>query len=320
MPRIEDYMRSIFAPLSDAANRTDLLPVLKTSDLPAERREDQYHKLPRLRFFDDEPLPLINSRFLGRFSYEEKVFFCLQCEGLGTDRLAMLDDVMSVYDCYRDILDEATFLFLSHYAKPYYSPKLQYLTRDAAYNELAISELDSSYSGHDIDDVVSLYEDVIIYSIPRDSVLYRCHPWFIPAYLACSMPDFRSQLASDFLARELTELLQFGNVNPEILYYSVTSLHRRQFFMETYKTLEAIFYLPWVHNLKHQFGYSSDGLTIARQLKSSVRWRQKEKDSIEELFELVDEHIVKSELLHDIPAFADIRPERDGSRVFGRRI
>ena len=319
MPSIEEYMRAIFLDLAKAAQREDLIPVLRTADLPADRKQEQFDTLKRLKPLPHKVAGLIDARFIGRYKAGNKTMICIHTEGLPSSDQIMLDEILETYGAQQDLLDESTFIFLALNFYGFYKIRGGFLSKDIAENILSVAT-EEDYEGHQIDDAVKWYEDVSVYSVKDDSVLVYCSEWFISACLAAHVPAYRVRGLPDSLVSDFKNLLTLPNINPENLYYAMTSLHWRQRFIELYKCLEALFYLPWVMRLKTEHGFTADGLAISNMLKSTVRWRQREKESIEELFTLADNTIVKYVDLKNTISFKDIVFDKAESRVFGRRI
>jgi hypothetical protein len=312
-------MGALFSEIADAAGRHDLIGKLRTVDLPPDRKDEQYAKLGQLRRFGTGPLQLVNSRFIGRFRDDNRIYLCVQTEGVNLEALDALEADLGEYDVDPTILDESTFLFLAHDFRPFYRVKPRFLQKDEADEVIAIGS-DPSYSGHQIDDAVNFFERVSIFTISSDSLLATCGEWFIAAHIAAVAPIFRTGLISQDRVSDFRLLQGLGNVNPENIYYALTSIHWKQVFLEIYKCIEALYYLPWVLTLKNKYGYSETGLTIARQLREGLRWREKEVESIEALFGLLDERLVKNSGLAKTGPFADMNFTTSKASAIGRRI
>lgn len=319
MVSMPEYMTAIFGRLADAAGRGDLTGKLKTLGVPEERRVEQYAKLRRLKVFGDGPLALVDNRFVGRFCDGGEIYICLQTEGIPANDVGMIEDRFFALECYPALLDESIFLFLCHHFSDHFRPSLQNLQREAADNIVSIAD-DPTYIGHDIDDLVQLYNRVSIFSVSRNSILASCNEWFLAAYVATATPRFRTNLVSQDEIEAFSTLQSFLNVNPENLYFSLTSIHWRHAFLEIYKLVESVYYLPSVLKFKALYGYSSDALAISRQLRDGLRWREKEATSIINLFDLVDDEILREQTIQHTHAFSDIDVKAATSAVIGRRI
>lgn len=319
LPNFREYMNAVFGELAKTAGRNDLLSALKTADLSTAHRTSQIDKLKKLAMVKDEPIRLMNSQFLGRLHHGEKLLLFLSTEGCAQAEIDALEKELEAFKVEPHYMDEATFLFLKLNLGDLYKLKKEYASPAAAENIVSISESEG-YDGHEIWDLINAHDEISVFSIDQDSLLSDRSPWYIASHCACSLRSWRPKEFPQELASEFRTLLSIGNVSPELIYYALTSLHWRQCYLETYKLIESLFYLPWVRRLKRDHGFEKDGLTIARQLREAVGWRQKEKDSIEALFELAGEDIVKSKNLESVAAFRDFDFEKAEEKTFARRI
>ena len=173
---------------------------------------------------------------------KDDVYLCIQREGLdqkGSARLSAWGEASGITETQ---LDESGFLFLVYALQGTYKPKSEFLSQDAAEN--VIDVVQSGYVGHSIYDVQSWYRDVAVFAIPEDHVFRTRSNYGVAANLAASLPDFRSALISSSLASAIFGLSGLPNINPENLYFALTSTHWRHVILEIYKCLEATFYLP----------------------------------------------------------------------------
>jgi len=312
-------MEVIFTELASAAGRKDLLHKLRTADLPADRKEDQFAKLKRLRLLNGGALRLVDSRFVGRFADTDSIYLCIHTEGVPPAEQEEIEKILGGYGASVTDLDESTFLFLTYYLNGLYRVRRSYLSDWAAENVITIAD-EPNYVGHEIDDVINWFESITLYAVPPNSILTSCSDWFIAATLATSAKAYRADRLPGNVVDGFKDTVRAGNVNPESIYYGLTSTHWRQCFLEIYKCLENIYYLPWVKRLKYKHGYTLDGLTLAKQFRSELRWRHREAESISELFTLLEEGTAKSEALRGISLFADLDLQDVNRATIGRRI
>lgn len=319
MPSFPDYMEAVFSELCGYAHRPDLIGKLRTEDLPGDRKQEQFDKLKRLKRYDRAPLRLLNSRFVVRFRDGDDILLCIQTEGVTGGQLRTIEDKLEYFEVFRTIIDESTFLFIVYQFRPYYRIKTELRQRDAAENVLAIAD-DDVYIGHEIDDLVKMFTDIAVFKVSRDSVLANCSEWYIAALLSISSSNYRSELVGDDLAGRMRSLHDLGNVNPENIYYALTSYHWKHTFIELYKCLEAVYYLPWIIRLKERYGYSELGLALSSQFRDALKWREKESESIEAIFDLLDDDLVMREELASSLPFQDLNFTEIKKSAVGRRI
>lgn len=319
MARMPEHMDAIFSDLERAAEREDLIGRLRTADLPEDRKPEQFAKLKTLKPSEHGALKLIDGRFIGRFKSDEQTKLCVHTDGLNEFERTELEGFLDSYGVIPDVLDESTLLFLTLQLRGLVRIKRKFMSRSAAANIVEIAD-EPDYTGHEIDEVIRWFEEISIYSISSDSVFEKCNSWYISSRLATAASAYRVQYFPESLVGRFSELNIMENVSPKNAYYAITSLHWQQSFLEIYRCLETIFCLPWVIRLKMEHNYTTDGLTLARQLRSSVGWRQREKDSVQELFTLVDEDVVQSDSLMKTKPFLDIKKEEAHPRILGKRI
>lgn len=320
MAEFSDCMKAIFNDIANAAGMGDRLKKLKTKKLEDEFQREQFDKLKNLKRRDVAATELPSASFFCRFDSQDATYLCVQTEDLSEDGMLELHKALEVYNTHPEDLDESTFLFLAHEFQSVYRIKGELLKKDNAVNVLAIAE-EQDYQGHDINDVKDWFEDISIFSIPKDSKLRNCVSWYLAAYLSTSCSAFRAKSFPPNLAIQLKQLLELDNVNPENIYYASTSLHLRQCFMEVYRCLESIFYLPWIKKLKCNTEFQQDGLALSNLLKNTIGWRRNERESIEELFALVSsDAIVKDEKIKSVAIFNELNFSTVSANVFGTRI
>jgi hypothetical protein len=319
MPSMPDYWTAIFADLAASAKRQDLVGKLKTADLPNEIKEKQYEKLKKLSLFKQDDVELPGGSFVTRYKQDMKTFICIQNENFDENDNNQLKYCLAQFEAIPEELDESTFMFLSFRLKQKYRIKAENLSLSSAKNIIEIAD-HKDYSGHPIHDLIENFDKVQIFSVNDDSILTSCNKWFLAAHLSSSCSALRAKLFPEVVAKKINSLLLLGNSNPEHLFYATTSIHLRQCFMEIYHTIENLFYLPWALNLKCELQLNESGRTLAKKLRSSTGWRQKEADSIRALFALagIDEKSV-SEIIK-VPSFSGLEKGDFSSDRFARRV
>jgi hypothetical protein len=58
-----------------------------------------------------------------------------------------------------------------------------------------------------------------------------------------------------------------------------------------YRCIEAIYYLPWMHSLKGKLATQINSFELARIVSETIKWREKEKVSISELFSMTSAEV-----------------------------
>lgn len=285
MPNVEDYMQAIFGEISTAAGRSDLLPRLKTRDLPVDIRADQLRKLSKTRLYGGPPEPLVGGGFVMRLITDGRVSLIVYVQHLNDAQELELDDLISSVGGAKTDFEIYHFCSIALYGSPYYRIQSELRSEEAAIDKIDLLS-DPHYLGHDILEVRNWFERVSVYEILPESAILESSGTYISALLACNHKGFRSGLIGDEICAKMAGLLDLHNVNPENLYLSQTTSHWKHAFLEIYKLLEAIYYLPWVVNLRDASGMSSPALQLAQHCRAGLAWREKEKASIRKLFEM----------------------------------
>lgn len=319
VPSFVDYMDAVFGDLLTAANRPELVGKTKTAPLPKDREREQYEKLPRLKAHGGDALHLIGARFLARYRDGDTIYLCVQTEGVNASGDRALENVLHAYGAVPALLDESTFLFLALRFRGFFRPPARALDFNSA-RDLVDVALEIGYTGHHIDDLVNTFSRVSIFSFNEDSVLASCHEWWLASLIATSDYQFRSELLSDDVAADIGALIRQGNINPENVYYALTSMHWKHCFLELYKCIESLHYLPWVFNLKSVVGITERGYALSRKIRSSLAWREKEDNSMKALFEMLSDTIVRDIRLSTTKVFSDLEITTVSKSAIGRRI
>jgi len=318
-PSVAEYMAALFEPLVEAAGRPDWANQLKTAPLPKERQISQYRRLAKINEFGGVPLPLVSDSFIYRFRHDEGWYLCVETENLTSDGKDRLNSwAASNQLIQQEGVEEAAFLFLAYNAKDYFRPKSIHLSRKAADDILGITDQD--YGGHNIYEVQRWYRDITVFGIPEDNVFRSVTGYGIAASLASAVVEFRSPLVSPPLASAIAQLAQLPNVNPENLFFALTSTHWKYIVVEIYKCLEAAFYLPWVKSLRDALGHQMSALSMAQQCKASLRWRENERESLYALFSLLPEACVKTPAIKATVTFSDLLGEKTTTSVYAERV
>lgn len=319
MADMSDHWRIIFADLVDAAQRPDILSKLKTADLPDEVKAEQWAKYKRLTVLKNDAVEMPKAGFVSRYKDGETIAICVQTSDFNSQEIVEISNCLAEFGAHPEDMDESTFMKLTHGLKGLYRVKDEHLGKDAAWDLIGISE-SPSYVGHEIHHLLEIFEDVRLYKIEHDSILASCSKWFLAAYLCSSCSAFRSKSFPTSTSDKLKELLMLRNTNPEHIFYAATSIHLRQCFLEVYRGLESLFYLPWIISLKRELNITENSRSLAASLRKNIGWRQKEKESILKLFSLFEIEKIKSSPIAALPSFADLDFEKLEIEKISRRI
>lgn len=320
MPTTQDYIDAIFSEIIAAARREDLRPLLKTCPPPEEVREDTYRRLKLIKPHGGPALRLSTGGFVARQTVGDELLVIVSSGQLNGDERNSLDDLMIQEGGEPGVLDIASFCNLAFQAGSLYRIKTEFRSQEAAEDQIDLSSLEGGYQGHELATVMSWFEDVSVYKYDRTSRFYDARSSLIAAILGGAIPAFRSPLMDDTLAAKLLALANLPNVNPENVYLALTSQHWKHAFIEVYRLVEALYYLPWVLDLRAANSTTQSGLSMARQCRSFLEWREREEPSIRKLFGLLpDTVVIRPDLTNSSP-FSDIAPAEITSGIVAERI
>lgn len=315
-------MANVFAPFVAAAGNPPYAAKLKTADIEDGRKTSQFKKYRNLKLLGS-PLFLPINSFACRYSDGSREYLCVSNQHLDADGNEALQQWASDEGFIEETLDEATFLFLCTDLSGYYRPLGINLKQSRADNLLDLFGEDgkADYNGHAIGDTIKWYQSVCIFEIPEDNRSITENLYAIAARLSGAHNEYRSAILPQDTALVIAKLSELSNVNPENIYYALTSSHWKQIFIDIYKCLEAVFYLPWTSALRSAISHPSSSLSLAKQCKISLHWREQEKASIEALFSMLDASLYKPTSISSIECFRDIYGAEDvKASSFGRRI
>lgn len=320
MPTTQEYMDAIFSEIITAAGRDDLRSTLKTNPPPQPIRAETYRRLGIIKPHGGPALHLPTGGFIARQVVGDDLLVLISSEQLNSEEREALDELMVREGGEIDALDIASFCNLAYHFQSAYRIKTELRSPEAAEDQIDLSSIEGGYQGHDLDTVMSWYEDVSVYRFDRTSRFYDARSSLIAALLAGTIDIFRPLLIKSDLAAKLLALTNLPNVNPENIYLSLTSQHWKHAFIEIYRLVEALYYLPWVLELRTANKTSQSGLVMARQCRSFLEWREKEEPSIKKLFALLPSNsAVRADIVSTSP-FSDLEPADITPSLVAERI
>lgn len=317
--QVRNYIRSVFEPLAAAASRPDLLKKLKTADLAEERRETQYAQFASVKLDGSNIVYLPGGGFLAIYSHSGGRYVALSSSSLNSDE----EDALSVWAAAAGLeesnLDESTFLFLSHDLKGYFRLNDNYRVANNALN--AIDIVTTDYAGHAFEDLYSYYRPVYLFRIPESSFYFASDVFEIGTSLCCDNEPLRSHIIDSDISAVLSDLSNFKSLPQENLFQALTASQWRHVFLELYRCIEALFFLPWIVELKKSIPIQMRAFDLKSSCRASLRWREKEEDSIVSLFEMLAADKYLDAIEDKITVFIELKSLPSFSRgSLGRRI
>lgn len=315
---LKHCIESAFAPFVAAAGGPSYAAQLTTEDLPEERKNEQYPKFRSLKAFGGDPLYLPGNGFIARFSHSTGAFLCVSDHHLDDEGKEELNEWAAGEGLQEGSLDESSFLVLCDELGGFYKPIGLNMKKERAENLLGV--VNDAYVGHDINDMIQWYQSVSIFEIPADHYALTANPFRIAAALVSSNRAYRPDIIGDEMATAIRALNLLSNINPENLYFSLTSTHWKHAFLDLYKCLEAVFYLPWTSVLRDSLKSELTALALAKECRRSLIWREREKVSIARLFEMLSDPICKPAAIEGIAPFQDLFGNDANKGKYGERI
>ncbi|WP_157772181.1 hypothetical protein [Zobellella denitrificans] len=318
----KDYLEKIFNPIKNIATNRD--GVINIGDLKTAPLEDywddeyttaQYRRLRELKIDKSHVSYLSNGDFFTYFECDQQHYLCVSCEFLTREEQEKLSDILKEHSAIECFFEECFFLSFCYYLEGTYKPKIN-LSADLIEQTLGLGarEFQEEYRGHAIDELIEVYTPVLIYEVGVDSILTCRDNWFLALTLTLEVERLQSALIDRELVSLASDLYNLGSVHYENIYLSLTSSHYKYIFIEIYRCLEAIYYLPWMLNLKSGVGIQHDAYSLAGIVANAIKWREKEKESISSLFALLPEAIFNSSSLSNISFLSNKNYEQEDCR------
>ena len=286
--KYELYVESIFKPIIDKAMLGSSSSLLRTCDLSKEVIREQNKLIKSFVISESGPIEIHNSNFIVRFKSNGDVYLCVS-----VDNIPDIDKKFMIEALIADELEIVPFeigFFMSFCYLLSHIFTIKTGIDENGLNEalgLGVREVEKEYTGHTFDELIQLYKEVVVFKIPADSIYNDKSDWYVVAKFAACYAGFRSSAISSDIVDVAKKLLDVDHLNPENLYLSLTSSHWKHSFLEIYRCLEAIYYLPWMLELKRECQSPHNAFKLAAICNKTVLWHEKERDSIMALFALL---------------------------------
>jgi hypothetical protein len=224
---------------------------------------------------------------------------------------------MDKYGLFLHEFEPCFFMHITHFLSDYYKVKTSISSNELIeVLGLTLRENQRDYIGHEIQELIDIYTPLMIFNVNGDSVVLEKDNWFLACILALDCKSLQSKLVDDELIYLAGQLFNLEKNSLENLYLSITASHPKYLFIEIYRCLEAIYYLPWMHQLKTKSGFTHDAFTLAKIVSKTIFWKEKERDSINEIFKMIPFHVISNSNLDKISILNGLSIEdTDGFRV-----
>jgi len=317
---IRDYQDSAFRPLVAASGGNYDLNSLRTADLQEEIKAKQYDRFGSLQFADDGPLYLPRGGFFSHLQDKQNHIVAISALGLIDDDVRKLNSHFEDEGFSEEKLDPALFLFLVHNAQGFYLLKDSHRSPAQASDILGFPD-DSEYSGHDINDLIDAYNDVHVYSASKNLLITDANSNLLATEAMCKISALRSQIISQAFADEIAKILYHPFFPVDNLFLALAVSKWKHAFLEIFRCLESVFFLPWIIKLKRDGGFSGSLFELKVHCRKVLHWREKSNTSIEELFELIPSNEDMEELESKIDCISEIKSLDNFRRsLIGRKL
>jgi len=318
-PNFVQCAERAFRPLVEVSGRLDLAPKLKTKALPPALAPEQFQRFKDLRALDFEPIFLPNGGFLYPYKLGERACLALSSYS-GQDKIeqqlaSWLDENSATFEP----VDPATFLFLAYHAYGYIRLQSEFQTALGA--ESVIDIIRADYVGHDVFDIIEYYQPIYIITFDETSVFSDIQPYILATELLSMVGDLRSLIVDREFSNAVHQLLQYPSIDAEKLFLTLTSTRWRYAFLELYRCIEAVLFLPWILDLRLALPATCTLRDGYSKIRSTLGWRENKAESIQRLFDKLegDPALVDAEI--GVNQFIDLVNTEDFKRRWvGRRI
>ena len=325
--KYELYVESIFKPIIDLAKFGGSSSLLKTCGLSKETITAQNKYIKSFKISQSGPIEIHNSNFIVRFESSGNLYLSVSVDSVSDAEKGFLIDGL-----IRDGLEIVEFE-IGFFMSFCYSLNHIY-TIKAGLDEngltdalgLGVRETEEGYTGHTFEELIEIFKEVVVFKIPANSIYVDKSDWYVVAKFAANYSGFRSSAISSSIVDIAVKLLEIDHLNPENLYLSLTSSHWKHSFLEIYRCLEAIYYLPWMLELKKESQSPHNAFKLAAICNKTVLWHEKEKESIMALFALLPPAEISHLNLRNVKPLTGLAAPTDpkkmkllGERIYGIR-
>ncbi len=284
--KIKDVTASVFEPLANASGRIDLLPKLKTQDIPDDIRKVQYKRFNTVKLRGTNVAHLPGGGFLCLYEQMGGRYLAFTMPRLNEADDASVSQWGDELGFQQEEMDQSTFLFLCHELKGFFSIRSQYRRQQDALDIIDI--IANDYRGHLFEDLYNVYETPYIFKIPKNNSMYGETISSYGFMLCSSFTGARSAIITNEVNNTIRELGTHSVISKDNLFQALTSTQWRHFFIEIYRCLESIYYFPWVLELRASGGFDVPISVLKAHCRSSLNWREREEPSISKIFGTVE--------------------------------
>ncbi|MFQ2629673.1 hypothetical protein ACK30Y_02255 [Aeromonas caviae] len=286
---------------------------IKTKDVAEERRQEQYIRLSKMDVSISNAIVFSNGDFVFVFKCDDVFYLGLSIDKFTKEEFNVVEDYILEQECSPHHLEECFFINFVHTLYGVYRVLLQ---SDTIVSQLGLAERinHEDYKGHDFDELMGIFPTLKIYEVGKNSTIVNKDIWEFCTYLAIYCSSMRTGILDDLHIEKIKLLFELKSIRMENLYLFLTASHYKHAFLEIYRCIEAIYYLPWMHSLKSKLATQINSFELARIVSETIKWREKEKVSISELFSMTSAKVFVDSKLSDLSFIDKLDYEKEENR------
>lgn len=166
------------------------------------------------------------------------------------------------------------------------------------YNNILCQPEDEAYHGHNLDDLIGCFENIVAYEITETSSLSIENPYDSYAYYLLKKMQVEPLKWEDKTLDILEEIIMSGN-NKIPFHNIVLALLANQWnhsFLETYRCIEHLFHVIRLEEFYNVLNTPLTMLDVAREIEDKISWRPNEENAIADIFKEISGLHITSEL------------------------
>lgn len=309
---LREILNSVFEPIIARVSHEVAggIGELVTAPIPPEKRKISFARFRETRISSENVINLSNGDFFSYFKCDQDHYLCLSIQYMSKSDVERITQILEEYLCVEHELEECFYIHMAHALKDIYTIKMS-LDNNSMIETLGLGvrEKEPGYTGHEISELIDVYSPLLIFSVDKNSALLTKDNWFLASLLALNCESIKSKVVDAEIIHHASKLFDLGTVNLENIYLSLTAVHHKHIFIEVYRCLEAIYYLPCMLDLKSKIQAPVDAFDLARYVAKSLSWREKERESINALLKDIPYDIIETSGINSLPFVISLSPE-----------
>lgn len=268
--RLLDFISDYERPIPTAKRRLDLSP----------QDKDDTKKI-----IIDEAFPIAPGIITSLFSIEEKKYFLIT----GCDEI----DTSFDEDLYLREVDITAGMFLKLVCELRIPIKRQ-SSKSEIYNNIFFQQEEETYSGHDYKDLLTFFQNIILYEFNPNSIFKNYSLANIVGYIFSNNVNLLPlHLPEDVLVQYSSLFVKdTKSINYNMLTKSLLAVQWKDVFIEIYRCIESVFHLYSLNDLHKSFRSSLPINDFSILMEQKLKVRPKEDESLINIFSGIDPNTI----------------------------